>query len=281
MKRPQLAAFALAVLLSACSCASDSPGVLGAQVSGLVPEGQALDHEHTLLSELLAAHVTRDGVRYADLHMDKEKLQRYLAMVQAVSPTELATWTRDQRYAFWINTYNAHILALILENYPVDSILDLGGAVFGRVWDQELVPMGAHNPDGSGDNLSFSDIEHEILRPSFQDARVHAAINCASKSCPPLLPEAFTAGNLEAQLDGAMAAFLLDSERNRILPESGQLQLSSIFDWFAEDFERDAGSVRDYVARYASLPSADWISGASLTYLDYSWELNDTSPKPE
>ncbi|MDG1500348.1 MAG: DUF547 domain-containing protein [Planctomycetota bacterium] len=275
MKTPQHAALALAFLLSACSCASDEPKTLGPGTSTALNKQLAFDQQHPLLDELLAEFVTPSGVRYADLAMDRGKLDRYLSVVQSVSPTELASWTRNQRYAFWINTYNAHILALIAANYPVESIRDLGGAVFGQVWDLELIPMGAHNPDGSGDNLSFGDIEHEILRPDFQDARVHAAINCASESCPPLLPEAFVADRLDTQLTGVMEAFLGDPSRNLIDRASDHLQLSSIFDWFAEDFELEEGSVQAYVARHGGLESTDWLSDAKLSYLDYSWALND------
>lgn len=275
MKTPHHAALALAVLLSACSCASDEPRTLGPGKSVVLGEKLAFDHQHVLLDEVLAQYVTPSGVRYADLAMDSEKLDRYLAAVQSVSPTELEAWTRNQRYAFWINTYNAHILALITDNYPVDSIRDLGGALFGQVWDLELIPMGAHNPDGSGDNLSFGDIEHEILRPEFQDARVHAAINCASESCPPLLSEAFVATKLESQLSSAMEAFLGDPSRNLLNEASGRLELSSIFDWFAEDFELEEGTVQAYVARHAGLASTEWVPTASLSYLDYSWVLND------
>ena len=275
MKSPQHAALALAVLLSACSCASEEPRILGPGVQASLDPDLAFDHQHALLGELLGAHVTPDGVRYADLAMESDKLDRYLATVQSVSPTELQGWTENQRFAFWINTYNAHILALIVDNYPVDSIRDLGGAVFGQIWDLELIPMGAHNPDGSGDNLSLGDIEHEILRPTFLDARVHAAINCASESCPPLLPEVYVADRLDAQLTGAMEAFLQDKSRNQIDAKQGKLKLSSLFDWFAEDFERDAGSVRDYVARYGGQSDTAWLADASLSYLDYSWALND------
>ncbi|MFT4710018.1 MAG: hypothetical protein ACI9D0_000624 [Bacteroidia bacterium] len=277
MKRPQQAVLSLALLLSACSCASDEPRSLGPGSDAALGQKLAFDQQHQLLSELLGQYVTPGGVRYADLSKDTDKLNRYLAMVQSITPVELETWTRNQRYAFWINTYNAHILALIVDNYPLDSIRDLGGAVFGKVWDLELIPMGAHNPDGSGDSLSLGDIEHEILRPEFRDARVHAAINCASESCPPLLAEAFVADKLEAQLSGAMAAFLQDPSRNRIDPVAGALELSSIFDWFAEDFELEDAGIRNYVSRHAGLSSTEWIAEASLGYLDYSWALNDAS----
>jgi hypothetical protein len=173
MKRPQQAVLSLALLLSACSCASDEPRSLGPGSDAALGQKLAFDQQHQLLSELLGQYVTPGGVRYADLSKDTDKLNRYLAMVQSITPVELETWTRNQRYAFWINTYNAHILALIVDNYPLDSIRDLGGAVFGKVWDLELIPMGAHNPDGSGDSLSLGDIgTRESTRLSTAPRRV-------------------------------------------------------------------------------------------------------------
>lgn len=269
---------ALAVLLCACSCASDGPSPLKVSLDGRLHADSPFDHSHHELDKLLAAYVSREGVRYADLAGESGKLDSYLAGVQAVSPEELASWTRPQRFAFWINAYNAHILKLIIENYPLDSIRDLGGiSVFGQVWDMELIPMEAHNPDGGGAALSFNDLEHKILRPDFEDARVHAAINCASESCPPLSNEAFVADRLEEQLDGAMTAFIVDSKRNHLRSESGELELSRIFDWFEGDFIRDEGSVREYVLRFAGDAGAPWILEAGTSYLDYSWALNDLS----
>jgi hypothetical protein len=259
----------------ACSCAAEGPALLLVSTQALTPA--PFEHSHQLLTQVLASHVSRAGVDYANLAKESDLLNRYLAGVQAVRPEELALWTEPQQFAFWINTYNAHILRLILDHYPIESIRDLGGTIFGLVWDLPLIPMGSHNPDGSGEPLSFGDLEHQILRPRFKDARVHAAINCASVSCPPILAEAFEATKIEQQLDDAMRAFVLDEERNHLIQESNRLELSGIFDWFQTDFDRDAGSVRQFVLQYAGDSGGDWILGANLSYLDYSWALNDHS----
>lgn len=262
---------AVPLLISACSA---GPGALTS--SATAPAGE-FDHGHELLDGLLARHVRTAGVDYDGLADESEALDQYLAGLHAVGPDELAGWSREQRYAFWINTYNAHILRLIIDARAageVESIRDLGGALVNRIWDQELIPMQALHPDGSDQLLSFSEVEHEILRPRFEDARVHAAINCASVSCPPLLPEAFEAGRLELQLDQAMAAFLADSTRNQLDQEAGELRLSAIFDWFAEDFERDAGGVREYVQRFAGSAAGDWVLSAKVKHLPYDWSLN-------
>ena len=113
------------------------------------------------------------------------------------------------------------------------------------------------------------------LRERFKDARLHAAINCASESCPPLLNEAFVASKLDDQLQTQMRAFVNDPDRNVIDPANDRLRLSEIFKWFKEDFERDAGSVREYLIRFASPETAEFLREKKIRYLDYSWKLND------
>lgn len=269
----------LAVLLPPAACgpsAGPAPPAAAAPAAEPAVLGE-FDHEHALWTKVLAAHVHGDRFDYAALKRDRADLDAYLARLHAVTPAELETWTREQRFAFWINVYNAHTIELIVDHYPVDSIEDIGGKLFGRVWDQEFIPMNAFHPGGEDDPLSLDDVEHGILRPRFEDARVHVAVNCASISCPPLRAEAFVAERLDEQLDDQARRFVADGRRNVIDRAKGELRLSSIFDWFGDDFERDAGSVRGWVARYASEADAAWIRSTEprIRFLDYSWKLND------
>ena len=239
--------------------------------------GAGFDHSHAAWTKVLRAHVEGDRFDYGALRKSEEHrelLDGYLASLHAVTPAELAEWTEAQRYAFWINVYNAHVVDLIVDNYPLESIEDLSTRQT-KVWKKRFVPMGKHHPEGKNEALSLDVIEHGILRPVFEDARVHAAVNCASISCPPLRGEAFVADRLEAQLDEQMRAFLADEDRNRFDPAKKELALSALFQWFANDFERDAESVVGYVRKYGPLPDADWIAKAKVRYLDYDWGLND------
>lgn len=234
------------------------------------------DQDHALWSGILQRYVRADRFAYGELAREPEPLRRYLAELRAVTPEQLSSWTREQQYAFWVNAYNAHTVAKVVDNWPLESIRKLDKA-FGlnTVFDQAWIPMGAHHPEKKGAQLSLNDIEHGILRPRFTDARVHAAINCASEGCPPLLAEAFVAARLEEQLESQMRAFVNDPSRNRFDHEQGEASISEVFKWFAEDFERDAGSVRDYLIRFAAAEQADFLRGAKIRYLDYSWDLND------
>ena len=261
--------FGLALVLSALAM---SPRASSTRAS------TEFDHAHTLWTEVLRAHVKGDGFDYAALKQDPSKLEAYLELLHAVSPAELEGWTEAQRFAFWIDVYNAHTIRLMIENYPLKSIRKLDGA-FGikSVFDKEFIPMRAHHPGGKDEDLSLNDVEHEILRKQFKDARVHAAINCASKSCPPLRDEAFVAERLDAQLEQQMRALVNDPSRNRFDREKEELRISEIFEWFAEDFEREAKSVKEYLVRFAPPDQAEFIRGAKLRHLDYDWDLNDVA----
>lgn len=239
---------------------------------------ESFDHEHKLWTELLAAHVAPAGFDYAALDKDRAKLDAYLAQLRAVTPAELAAWTREQRYAFWVNAYNANCVALVLTEYPIDSIKDLGGW-FSPVWKKSFIDMPSLHPSGKARKLSLDDIEHAILRPQFKDARVHAAINCASVSCPPLRNEAFVPARLDQQLDDSARKWLADPTRNRFDRTAARAELSEIFKWFEDDFTREGG-LQAWIAKFAPAEHAQWLSTASkldVRYLDYSWKLNDVA----
>jgi hypothetical protein len=237
------------------------------------------DHTHAKLSALLADHVLEGRVRYAALQRDAASLDAYLADLQAVTPEDMASWSRDQRLAFWINAYNAYTLQLVVENYPVKSIKDVG-TLLTRVWDKEFIPLEAFHPKGKRTMLSLNHIEHDILRKQFHDARIHAAIHGASESCPPLRAEPYLADRLDAQLDEQARLWLADTTRNRFDQEKNAIEISETFDWFEADFTRDAGSVQAWIARYAPSKVAAWLKNAKdvkVSFLDYSWDLNDAA----
>lgn len=237
------------------------------------------DHSHALWTEVLREHVRDDRFDYAKLKQDRSKLDLYLKQIYAVRPAALESWSRNERYAYWINVYNASAVSLVVSEYPVKSIKDIGG-FFSSVWKKEFIPLEPLHPKGDDDALSLDDVEHAILRPRFEDARVHAAVNCASVGCPPLRSEAFVAERLDEQLDEQVRAWLADPRRNRYDRSEETIRVSEIFDWFGEDFERDAGSVEAWIAKYAPADEAAWLKGAQKVrrkYLDYSWKLNDTA----
>lgn len=247
----------------------------------------AFDHQHEAWTGLLNQHIkVIDGgkasqVDYKAFKKDHMKLKSYLANLTAVSGTEFSEFSKLQQKAFLINAYNAYTVELILTRYPkLKSINDLG-TLFKNPWKQEFVPL-------LGDMISLDDIEHGKLRQAgkYDDPRIHFAVNCASIGCPPLREEAFIASSLDEQLNEQAVRFLSDRSRNNFDEEANELNVSKIFKWYGDDFEKGhlgIDSLEDFFAGYAEY-LADSKSGqekiktkkVDIEFLKYDWNLNDT-----
>ncbi|WP_243363875.1 DUF547 domain-containing protein [Fundidesulfovibrio terrae] len=213
---------------------------------------------------LLRSYVKDGVVDYAGLKRKESDLDAYLVTLEQISP---GTMSRNDQLAFYINAYNAWTLKLVLMNYPVKSIRDIGG-IFSDPWKIQFVKI-----DGKTTTLNY--IEHNVLRPRFKDPRVHMAINCASKSCPPLMSIPFEGDKLESQLDQVTGAFVNDMKSNRI--EGRTLYVSSIFDWFGEDFGGKSGVISFFIRYLKPEYKARLEAGrgdVQLGYLKYDWSLN-------
>lgn len=212
--------------------------------------------DHSSWDKLLKKYVDKNGmVDYKGFQKDQAALREYLMMLSETQPKE--SWSVEELLAYYINTYNAYTVQLILDNYPVKSIKDINGP-----WTSGIVPIGDKN-------LSLGGIENGILR-KMNEPRIHFAINCASVSCPKLLNEAFSASKIEEQLDRATKEFI-NSDKNEI--NSSNPKLSSIFDWYRKDFIVN-GEV-DVIA-YINMYAAQKIDrSASIEYKNYDWNLNE------
>jgi|KBSSwiStaDraftv2_1062776.scaffolds.fasta_scaffold92571_2 Protein of unknown function, DUF547 len=243
---------------------------------------QTFDHQYGAWDALLKKHVRwlpdqkQSRVAYAGMAADRAALKSVLDAFSAVSPAAFAGFSRSQQMAFLINAYNAFTIELILSAYPkIKSIKDLGGT-FSSPWKKTFFTL-------LGEQRNLDWIEHEQLRPRYQEPRVHTAIVCASIGCPALKPQAYSADALDEQLEDGMRRFLGDSTRNRA--SAGKLEVSSIFKWFREDFEKGHqgfNKVEDVFAKYAAQLSSDPAVQAQLKarqlkpeFLDYDWSLND------
>jgi Protein of unknown function, DUF547 len=212
-----------------------------------------LGFDHSVWNDLLKKHVSATGkVNYKGFKADLEILDAYMRSLNENAPTENAS--KDERLAYWINAYNAVTVRLIVGNYPLTSITKLDG---GKPWDVKRYSNGSKK-------MSLNDIENNILRP-MGDARIHFALNCAAKSCPPLLNEAFTGENVQKLLEQRTKQFINSS---RTVVEKDGIKVSKVFEWYAKDF----GNVVEFVNKYAKVKAA---KTAKVTYLDYDWSLNE------
>jgi len=225
--------------------------------------------DNTLFTTLLRDHVVGNRLDYAGLKKNQARLDAYLDILSVEDPDGL---DRDARFAFYLNAYNAWTLKLILTRYPnLDSIKELG-TLFSSPWKLKIVRL-------KQGVLTLDDVEHQILRPTFNDARVHFAVNCASISCPPLRNQPFEPDRLDAQLDDAVRDFINDPKANYL--DNDTLYLSKIFDWYAADFGGEQGVI-DFVITHAAPDLKNRLQdrrGAiRVKYLDYDWALNDAKP---
>ena len=195
--------------------------------------------------------------------------------VDALALAPVSSLSRPEQMAFWINLYNALTVQLVLDRYPVDSIRDIDispGLFSDGPWGKKLVAT-------EGERLSLDDIEHRILRPIGQDPRVHYAVNCASLGCPNLQPEPFRADRLEEQLEHAARSYVNHPRGVAIVED--ELVVSSIYEWFKEDFGGTDQGVIAHLRRHAAPDLAAAL--ARFTALDddrYDWRLNDAPPSP-
>lgn len=228
--------------------------LLGAPATAALPNVDDLDG--VLMRNVRNGVVDYDGIR-AD-----PAFNRFVTALAGTTPSDLAT--RETQLAFLVNAYNALAIRGILDGYSPSSR-------FGR-----YVYFKRRKYDLLGSQTTLEGLEHGQILP-LGEPRVHFAIVCASISCPRLASRAYTAPDLEAQLEKAARSFANDGARNRYDVGRKIAFLSSIFDWYEADFARAAGSVQKYLARYVSDPAAAALlasDGFDVRYMDYDWDLN-------
>jgi Protein of unknown function, DUF547 len=239
----------------------------------LPSSAQGFDQNHKLLDDLLHHYVKDARVDYAGLKANPQELNRYLAQVAAITTSHFKQWNEKQQIAFLINAYNAYTLRLILHHYPVKSIKDIGSLLTGP-WDQPVVNL-------FGQTLTLNAVEHGILRKDYAEPRIHFALVCAAKGCPPLRNEAYVGARLDEQLDEQARQFLANPRKNRVDVENQTVYLSPIFKWYGADFHKKSGGVLQFLTPYwPETERAELEKGGfKIRYTDYDWSLNDSGRK--
>lgn len=233
------------------------------------------DQSHKVWTDVLVKYTAANGdVHYKQLKDSLAKTKtdhpfsQYLAKLESVSKKDFDGWARTDQMAYLINAYNAYTVKLIVDNYPVRGIRSIGG-IFRKPWGIEFFSL------LDGTLKSLDPIEHDVLRPVYKDYRIHAAVNCASVSCPPLRREAFRGKDLDRQLTEQMQTWLADSSRN-VFEQQGQARVSKIFDWYRSDFEDWGGGLAQVLKKYGPVYATEAIENARrIEFLSYDWALNE------
>lgn len=231
------------------------------------------DHEHKIWNSVLSKYVSSSGgVNYKLLKKDITKnktheFTNYIKDLQAVKQKDFDQFSKDQQLAFLINAYNALTVQLIIDNYPVKSIKKIG-SIFKNAWKQNFFSL------LSGQIKNLDSIEHKWIRPKYKDYRIHAAVNCASISCPQLRNEAYTSKKLNEQLEEQMKIWINDKSKNKLNLKTGVFQISKIFDWYEVDFTKWGKGVLNVVKKYSEQKEFK-ESDVKIKYLEYNWNLNE------
>ena len=250
--------------------------IIGLVFAGFASQCEADTYDYAPLNRTLGRVVDGQGrVDYEAVKTDAD-LQAFVDQLAQISPdTHPALFpSRADSLAFWINAYNACVLAGVAKAYPISSVTEIAPNFgFFKIYRFTV----------GGRRLTLDHIEHEIIRPQFADPRIHAAINCAAVSCPRLFNKAFTPDELDDQLNAVMRDMVRNPMHVQINRETKVVSLSAIFNWFATDFtsyvqaNRTGETVLDYVSLF--LPADDTLylqnhPDLQIVFLDYDWSLN-------
>jgi hypothetical protein len=245
--------FAIGIFLAACGAVQDY-------------NSNSKPISHAAFDSLLRKHVDEAGmVNYEGFIQDSVSFKEYLQLLSDHHPND-ENWPREERIAYWINAYNAFTIKLIMDHYPVESIKDIKNGIpfVNTVWDIKFINI-------EGAEYDLNNLEHGILRPKYNEPRIHFAVNCASISCPKLQRFAYTGEKLDEQLDQAARDFLTDPDKNKI--SADRVQLSKILNWYWGDFKDQYDSRIELVNKYVN--EIQVKPEAEVDFLDYDWGLND------
>jgi hypothetical protein len=210
---------------------------------------------HSEWDDLLSKLVSSSGlVNYKGFKLSEPALDKYLKFISANAPKN--SMSKAEQLAYWINAYNAFTIKRILMNYPVSSINKIDE---GKTWDVKWIKI-------EKNTYSLNDIENTIIRAGFKDPRIHFALNCAAKSCPPLFNKAWTGDKLEYYLDVRTKSFIQNPSFNKIEPNSAEL--SKLFDWYKDDF----GDLVSYINKYSKVKLT---TKSVIKFKEYNWALNE------
>jgi hypothetical protein len=229
----------------------------------------AKEMDYSIFENLLKKYVSAGQVDY--LTWKKKDLTTLTKFIKNLEIFSLQNLSINERKAFWINAYNALAIYAVVKYIPNNRFL-------ASVFSVRMVPGFFNKKEYvvAGQLLTLDDIENKKLRAEFGDARIHFAIVCASRSCPPIYNTIFRASNLDQRLNKQAQAFIRDKRRNHLNKEKNILYLSQIFKWFAEDFIQDSGSVEDYLKKYLWPEDVQYLftHQVKIKYLYYDWLVN-------
>lgn len=270
--------------LAALGCTAIRPAGVVGRASAVGP-----GFSHAELDAVQARFVDEQGrVDYRALAKDPADLERYYLALVTYSPDshpELFP-TPEDALAYWIDAYNAAVLKTVLTYYPIASVTEVAAPFPLGLFSDKIGFFVLQRITLGGTETSLYGLENSVIRGRFREPRIHFALNCASRGCPHLPREAFVGERLDAQLDRETRRFFAE-ERNLLIDHDERVvYLSSILDWYADDFtdwlaerrpDRPA-TLLEYVSLYVPPARAAELGRArdyEIRFVPYDWSLND------
>ena len=205
--------------------------------------------------KFLSVNVKAGKVNYKSIYANKttlEELVNFAALKQNfISPAEEKT--------FYLNSYNILVIKGIINAYPTKGPMEIPG-----FFDKNKFIV-------NGNSITLNGIENDIVRKKFNDARIHFALVCGAKSCPPIQSYAFKTEKLDAQLETLAKQNIQNNAFTIINNKKGTASVSMIFNWYKDDFIKSKGSVLNFLNAYLKSPLP---TNTIVSNYNYDWALN-------
>jgi hypothetical protein len=267
--------------------------VIGLLLGGFLASSPSLAASFSMgdYGKVLKTLVNDQGmVNYRGLKANPEQLQAFITALGQLDPQVYPGWSEKDKIAFWINAYNSLTLKAIIDHYPIHTSF-FGSFVYPKnsirqipgVWDKLRFRV-------MGREMTLDEIEHSTLRKEFNEPRIHLALVCAARGCPPLRNEPYIGEKLDQQLDDQARRFLANPRKFAINRDQSTVYLSPIFKWFGGDFVKTYGTnqgftgfspaergVLNFITKYVKAQDREYLrqGGYTVSCLDYDWSLNE------
>lgn len=209
-----------------------------------------VNHANTFFGK----HVKDGLVDYKGIKQNPKELNNMLGELKHIKLEDLS---KSEKLALYVNAYNLFVIKNLVNYMPIKSPLDQKGFFKN---DRFFI---------SNKSYTLDELENKIIRPTYNDARIHFVLVCGAKGCPPLTSKAYYPETIDKQLDKQTKLALDDPNYTQV--ENSSIKLTQIFNWYKVDFGNSDQGIINFINEYKSKPVK---TSSSIEYYTYNWEIN-------